>query len=386
MTDHIKEALERGRGELRTLCRNIHDNPETGLKEQKAAAWQVALLRSRGFAVEAPFGGLETAYKATSGTSGPTFCFCAEYDALKEVGHACGHNLIATGALAAGVAVKNHLDQTGISGSVVVMGTPAEEGLGGKVRMIRAGAFAGIDAAMLAHPLHATITDPGSLAVHVYTVRFKGLPAHAAVCPERGRNALDAVMLLFQGINAWRQQLPEACRVHGIITEGGTAPNIIPDHTACQFYLRADNDTTHAAMIERFKRIVRGAELMTDTTAELTEPETPYKANLVNAPLNQAYFEEAGKAGLHPKHPKRPGRMSTDFGDVSQAVPGAHVYFAVADQRLDLHTREFEQAAGSDLAFDRALRAAEAMAHVAVRFISDDAFRANVQNDFRPKV
>lgn len=386
MREIVAEALREHRDELRGICRKIHDNPELGFEERDAAQWQVELTRSWGFNVETPFGGLETAYKASAGRDGDTFCFMAEYDALPKLGHACGHNLIATCALAAGLALKRLLEKRRAKGRVIIMGTPAEEGKGGKVIMIRNNAFNGIDAAMMGHPFYRTITDPGYLANARFDVAFRGVPSHASVSPEKGKNALDAVMLLFQGVNAWRQQLPEVTRVHGNITDGGEAPNIIPGRAACCVTLRANEDKVLREMRRRFLKMIEGAALMTETVPDIKEKENPYRAGLINAPLNEAFYELASDLGLNPSRPSRGGRASTDFANVSQILPCAHIFFGIAEeQKIALHSPAFVEIAGSDAAFDKTLLTAEALALTGFRYLTVPTFKQNVNNDFIAK-
>lgn len=379
----IRAILATHADELKELARRIHAHPELGLEEHQACAWHTELLRARGFEVTTPFAGLETAYRAVAGSGGPTFCFMGEYDALPEIGHGCGHNLIGVAAIGAGLALAELLRATGTPGTVVVMGTPAEEGYGGKVQMIAAGALAGIDAVMLAHPSGRTGPDRGSSAITRFRIAFAGQSAHAAGAPDQARNALDGVMLTFAGINAWRQHLPEACRVHGIIDDGGAMANIIPAHASCIIYLRAMEDEILADMIRRLRAIAEGAALMTDTTAEVVAWGESYRTRIPNAPLNEAWMAAATEAGLDPVIPERPPRASSDFGDVSHQVPGVHVYFGIAENELAGHSPEFCAAAGTDFALDRMLGAAEAMAVVGHRYLTDADFRARVSEDFR---
>ncbi len=381
--DDIRSTLARHRSELEQLARQIHENPELGLEETRACAWHVELLRAWGFLVETPFAGLNTAYKAVTGDGDPTFCFMAEYDALRGLGHGCGHNLIGAAAVGAGKALAETLQREGIPGTVVVMGTPAEEGRGGKVMMLAQDALAGIDAVMLAHPRSRTMPDTGSSAIARFEVSFRGRSAHAAAAPEEGQNALDAVMLTFQGINAWRQHLPEACRVHGIIDDGGETANTIPDHASSIIYLRAMEDGILEGMVRRLHAIAEGAALMTETVARVEKWGEGYRARVPNAPLNEAWMEASAKAGLDPGPPSKPNRASSDFGDVSQLRPGAHVYFGISEEHIPVHSVAFREAAGSEFGMDRMLRAAEALAVAGHRYISEPAFRERVHDNFR---
>lgn len=379
----IRRLVRKEAGTLEQLAVRIFENPELGLQEEKACAWQLQLLKRWGFAVENPLAGLPTAYKATFGRGQPAFCIISEYDALPEIGHACGHNLICAASMGAGRVVSMAMKREGIKGRVVVMGAPAEEEEGGKVTLVNKNALKGIDAAMMAHPDFRTVADSGCSAVTRYEVVFEGKAAHAAAAPEKGKNALDAVMLLFHAVNAWRQQLPEASRVHGIVTQGGAAPNIIPELAACHFYLRSPSDRKLAGMCKRFERMARGAAMMTDTRVTFIPDAHPYKACKPNQALNEAYLDAAEVAGLKPVRGKRKaGRASTDFGDVSQAVPGSHVGFGIAHRAIALHSTDFLKAAGSAYGREQMLRAAEAIGWVAYRYLTDEDFRSCVQRDF----
>lgn len=383
MDSIIKEIIAKHRSDLKNLSEKIHSHPEQGFEETKAASWQVELLKDWGFEVETPVAGLSTAFKAVWGKGGPAVSFISEYDALPVTGHGCGHNLIAVSGLTSGLIMKAVLEKKGISGTVVIMGTPGEEGKGGKVIMVEKGAFDGIDAALEAHPFYRTLMDPGSLSASRFEVDFFGYSSHAAVNPEAGKNALDAVMLLFQGVNAWRQHMPESTRVHGIITEGGAAPNIIPDYAGAVFYLRTLDIKLLPMMVERFENIVKGAALMSETRYELHELDPPYAPGLANNCLNDEFFKIAKEMGLEPNPPKRGGRVSTDFGNVSQIIPGIHVYFGITDSQVPLHSLEFKEAAGTDYAFEQAMLISEVLAKVAFRFYSDKGFRDRVREDFK---
>ncbi|MGM0491501.1 MAG: amidohydrolase [Armatimonadota bacterium] len=380
--EKIRAAVAAHADELVDLAKRIHANPELGLQEEQACAWHVELLREWGFEVTTPFAGLDTAYHAKAGDGHPVFCFMAEYDALPGIGHGCGHNLIGAAALGAGKALAEVLGEGNAPGTVVVMGTPAEEGHGGKVKMLREDALAGIDAVMMAHPRWQTMTDPGSNAIARFRVSFKGRAAHAAASPEQGRNALDAVMLAFQGINAWRQYLLEECRVHGYVDDGGEMANTIPEHASFIVYLRAATDATLDAMIGRLRMIADGAALMTATTAQMEPWGERYKPRIPNAPLNEAWLEATERAGLEPMVPAAPGRASSDFGDVSQQRPAAHVYFGIADEPTPVHSPEFCAAAGTDLAMERMLKAAEALAVAGHSYVTVAQFRERVDGDY----
>ncbi|MFW6286817.1 MAG: M20/M25/M40 family metallo-hydrolase, partial [Candidatus Sumerlaeota bacterium] len=210
------------------MAREIHATPELRFEEKRAASLQAELLRNAGFDVESPYGGFDTAFRARFGKGKPVLAYTSEYDALPDIGHACGHHLIAASSIGAAIVVARQIEEQGADGQVWIIGTPGEEMGGGKVLMLENGAFEDADAVLQAHPADCDATDPGMNGVIRYDVAFRGLEAHAAAAPEEGRNALDGVLLFFQGINAWRQHLPDSSRVHGIVTDGGAAPNIVP--------------------------------------------------------------------------------------------------------------------------------------------------------------
>ncbi len=374
----IKPCLQR----LRAVSNAIYQNPEVGLEEHSACRIQMDFLRESGFAVTAPSKRLKTAFKAVAGRGRPTVCFCSEYDALPELGHACGHNLIAVTALAAGLAVKAILAAEKLPGQVVIMGTPAEEMHGGKIYLQQDGAFDGVDCCLMAHPFDVSGNDPGNLAVYRFDVKFTGKPAHAACEPEAGINALDAVNLLFAGIGAWRQQLPGDARIHGIITDGGIAPNIIPEHTSAFFYIRSSDNDSCMKLVARFKDIVKGAALMTGCKYKISSPTFAYSANKSNPALNRLMAETMLAAGLEIGTITR--KVSTDFADISLCYPACSVFFDICSsgQPLPLHTVEFRQAAGTEYAFQQALLAAQAMTAAALRYFQDAQLRRAVSRDF----
>ena len=380
----ISDTVDKHGAELKGLSLKIHKCPELGLEEFNACKWQTDLLRKMGFEVKSPYCGLKTAYFAKSGKSGPVFCFLAEYDALPEIGHACGHNLICSAAIGAGKALAETLRKEKISGTVIVMGTPAEEGKGGKVKILSKNGFDNIDAVMMAHPLYRTQPWHGFLSVERFNVSFHGKSSHAANSPEKGRNALDAAMLFFQGINAWRQHLPESSRIHGIITSGGAAPNIIPDFSSCSFYIRAENEPIMKEMIKRFRDIAKGAALMTGTSCEVKDGGEGYMGGKINKTLNEEYFRVAEELGMEPVRSERGGRASSDFGDVSQLIPGTHVYFGISPRKkTPLHSAKFAEAAKSDYALNAMLKASKAMAQIGYRFFTDAEFRKEIRADFK---
>lgn len=379
LTAHIGGIKKR----LRCLSDAIWNNPELAYKEFFAVEQAVKFLKEQNFTPQSPYCDLDTAFKAEYGTGKPVFAIFAEFDALPDVGHGCGHNLICASALAAFCAAAKYLSENNLPGKVVLLGSPAEESGGGKIKMINKGCLDGVDAAMMVHPSYRAIPDTGSSAITRFNVIFHGKASHAAGTPELGINALAAVNLLFAGVNAYREQIPEDSRMHGIITDGGEAPNITPARAACRFFLRSTSQEWIEKIEQRFKDIVHGAELMTGTTAEIIPFNIPYKARKPNAALNKLYLESISKLGMDYVIPPRSGRGSSDFGNVSQAVPGIHPYFPVTDREIASHSDVFRIACGTDTAFDNAMIAAAAMANTAVQYLTDSSFKEKVDADFK---
>ncbi|WP_020589475.1 M20 family metallopeptidase [Desulfobacter curvatus] len=384
LEEQTRSILKAHEQDLLSVISKIHATPELSGKEIQACAWQAELLSAWGFSVETGYKGLATAFNATAGQNKPHICFMAEYDALPGIGHGCGHNLIVGVALGAGVVLKNLLAHHHLPGRVTVMGTPAEEQRGAKIDLIKAGALKDVDLVLMAHPSdNATAPYAGESGIRQFMVSFTGKTAHAADCPEKGVNALDALRLLFNGVDAWRQQLTETSRVHGVIRDGGQAPNIIPDFARAEFYLR-DFDLNFLDQMQiRFENIAKGAALMTDTALKFSEIPNPYKPGIPNDPLNQLFFSLARDAGMQPKWPE-PSRGSSDFGDVTYEVPAMHAYFNITQNNPDIiiHSKEFAQAAATDFAFSQMKKTARILTQIAWQFLTEPDFRNKVQSAF----
>ncbi len=258
LKDAISTRVDALRPELERIGRDIHANPEIAYEERQAVAWLAELLKKHGFNVEVGVADTPTAFVATrrNGT-GPTVAFLSEYDALRGLGHGCGHNLIATASVGAGIALAEALDR--LRGRVLVIGTPAEEGGGGKIRLINAGIFQEVDAAMMFHPDTRTQVLHWALAVTHMHFEFIGRAAHASGDPEKGINALDAFVLAYNGISLLRQQMKEGARLHGFLKEGGTAPNIIPERTSGEFLVRARDQAYMEELVQKVKNIFQAA-------------------------------------------------------------------------------------------------------------------------------
>ena len=379
----VKKKISIWEDELKKLALDLWNHPETAWHEQYAVKTLCNFLNTNGIRTAAGFCGFPTAFRGECGNAdGPVFAFAAEYDALPP-GHACGHNLIAAASAGAMCAAAAVLQEFNLPGKLVILGTPAEESGSGKVRMMEQDALAGIDAVMMSHPAWRTEPDPGSLAIRRYDVTFHGVASHAAASPELGVNALDAVVTLFNGVNAFRQQMPEFCRIHGVVTNGGVMPNIIPAEASCRFYLRSADEAWMEKIDRRFSQMVQGASMIAGTTYTQKKYSIDCRSRKPNGPLNSAFMEMMAEQGeeMIAAYPEQ-CRESSDFGDFSRAVPGAHPYFGIADHKIGSHSPEFMQAAQSPRGLTSMLKAASALAYSACRFLDDPEFRNAVRKDF----
>jgi len=381
LRDEVLRAIDGASLELIDLARRIHAHPEIAFQEVQASLWLSETLERHGFTVERGIADLPTAFRAeiAGNGPGPAVAFLAEYDALPEVGHACGHNLIGTGALGAGIglaAVRAHLP-----GKVVVLGTPAEEGGGGKVLMLQRGAFAGIDAALMFHPASYTLTMRPSLASWRLQVTFLGRAAHAAAAPEEGINALDAMVQMFVNIGLLRQQLRDDARVHGIITYGGAAPNVIPDRTEAVFSVRAADGAYAGEVLEKVINCGRAAATATGATLRV-DTRKGYEAMKPNRALAAAFGRHLEALGWPlDTPPERPKMGSTDMGDVSRQLPAIHPYVMIGKD-IAGHTVEFREAALTDQGLTAMLTAAKAMALTGLDLLTNPAFLEEVRAEF----
>jgi amidohydrolase len=329
-------------GELRDLSRWMYDHPEIAYEERETSRRLAGFLAAHGFAVEYPAYGMETAFAARLGSRGHEVVICAEEDALPAIGHACGHNLIATAAIGAGIALAPLVEELGCR--VTVLGTPAEEKAGGKVDLIRAGAFKGAAAAMMVHPADEDTLDPSNLAVDHLAVEFRGKTAHAAASPWEGRNALDAFVLAYTNISALRQHIYPTDKTHCIITHGGEAPNIIPDYTRSEWYVRSATIARLEVFRERVMDCFRAAAAATGCTLEVTPVGHVYE-DLVSDPVLAALFDANSRAlgrALVPGSQRDPAAGgSTDMGNVSHVVPSIHPFLDLHCSPVTNHQKEF---------------------------------------------
>jgi len=387
LRSRVIARIESERESLVALSLGLHGDPEVAFQEHRASERVASFLRERGFEVERPYGGLETAFRATAAGrgDGPTVAILAEYDALPDIGHACGHNLIAMIGAAAAVGVREVLGH--LDGRVAAIGTPAEEGGGGKVALVRAGAFADVAAAMMVHPSSRTISGRTSLASNRVELEFHGKAAHAAAQPDRGINALDGLIQTFNAVNAMRQHLRPDARVHGIITAGGSAANIIPEYAAGKFSVRARDRLYQQEVLRRFIACAEGAAAATGTTLKVNVNENSGYENMVpSTPLTDRWAEHLRALGIEVMQPVDDERMgSTDMGNVSQVVPAAHPYIAIAPDGTPGHSTAFRDAAGTPEAHANAIAAAKALALTAVDLLADPALLARARAEFEER-
>jgi len=383
----VVARIESEREALVALSLVLHGDPEVAFQEHRASERVASFLRKRGFEIERPYGGLETAFRATAAGrgDGPTIAILAEYDALPDIGHACGHNLIAMIGAAAAVGVREVLGD--LYGRVAAIGTPAEEGGGGKVALVRAGAFADVAAAMMVHPSSRTISGRTSLASNRVELEFHGKAAHAAAQPDRGINALDGLIQTFNAVNAMRQHLRPDARVHGIITAGGSAANIIPEYAAGKFSVRARDRLYQQEVLRRFIACAEGAAAATGTTLKVNVNENSGYENMVpSTPLTDRWAEHMRALGVEVMQPVDDERMgSTDMGNVSQIVPAAHPYIAIAPDGTPGHSTAFRDAAGTPEAHANAIAAAKALALTAVDLLAEPALLARARAEFEER-
>lgn len=382
LKEGIKDELETRRNELVRLSLNIHNNPELGFQEVKASSWLSDYLEGNGFYVERGVAGLATAFRATYGKGKPKIALLAEYDALPEIGHGCGHNIIAASAVGAGVASKIAVDNLG--GSIIVLGTPGEESLGGKIDMVNAGIFDNVDVAMMVHPSTLNIAMERMLACITLEVEFFGKAVHAAVVPSEGINALEAVILSFNSINSLRQHIKEKARIHGIITDGGATPNVVPAHSAARFLIRAPDYGYLEELKGKVLNCFKGASLASGARLEYSWGDKVYAPLKNNVMLARLFGENLESSGRHiDVFDLQIPLGSTDMGNVSQVVPSIHPMIAIAPPQVSLHTVEFVAAAASEAGHQGLLDAAKAMAMTVVDIIKQPEVLQKIKQEFR---
>ena len=371
-----RAAFERVESELVELSHRIHAHPEIKWEEERACAWLGEALTGYGFAVEPGICDLPTAFQARAGSGPLHVVVCCEYDALPGIGHACGHNIIAATAVGAGVTLAAVADDLGLT--VRVMGTPAEEGGGGKILLLKGGAFDGAHLAMMTHPAPIDIAQWPIIAAQQFRIRYTGKEAHASAFPELGRNAADALTVAGVAIGLLRQHIHAGDRVHGIVTHGGDAPNIVPAHTEAEYIIRGKTVADFEIMRERVMRCFEAGALATGTTLDVHARHEPYAEMHHDPVLAAAYRRNAEALGrtFPPFDPRASG--STDMGNVSLAIPSIHPAIGIDCLPAVNHQPEFTAHCVTPAA-DRALRdGAIAMAWSAIDCATDDEARTRL--------
>jgi amidohydrolase len=377
----VASEIETQRDQLREIALKIHANPELGFQEFKAAEWLTQYLEKNGFSVERGICQLPTAFRASYGQGKPAIAFLAEYDALAGIGHACGHNIIATASIGAALGAKSVAEQYG--GTILVIGTPAEEGYGGKAIMANRGAFENLDAAMMIHPEDHDAATAYALACQTLEVEFFGKAAHAAARPDAGINALEAMLLSFAAINALRQHIRSSARIHGIITDGGQAANVVPAHSAGSFIVRARDNAYLDELEQKVINCFTSGATATGARLKYQWDEVRYATMRNNLTLAELFRQNMCSLGRDPVLSNPDVSFgSTDMGNVSHLVPAIHPYVAISRKGIQVHTTEFAAAAASEAAIKGMLDAAKALAMTAVDLLTNQEILAKVKEEF----
>ena len=368
--------------EIIGLTKTLYESPETAFEEQHACRWLSAFLENHGFTVQAAPGGVDTAFKAACTNAAarePVLAFLAEYDALPKIGHGCGHNLIAGASLGAAAALCRAWPQ--VAGSILVVGTPAEEGGGGKALLAEGGVFDGVSAALMFHPGHYNHLGTDALGRIKAKVEFFGRSSHAAASPEDGINALDAMVAAYTNISAMRQQLPPDARIHGIITHGGEAPNVIPDYAAGLYYIRSIDRAFLKTLFEKFGDCCRGAALATGCRCDITVQPPSLEPMKRNTTLEGVWRDNMPQVGLTPYYGET-GIGSTDLGNISQIMPVIQPFLAICPPEVSIHTRQFADATQSPQGAAALLAAAKLLALTACDYLASESLQAAVAREF----
>ena len=341
----FKKNLDSIHKQLTEVSDWMYENPELGFNEFKTSEYLVKFIESFDGKVAYPTGGLDTAFEVTYGNEGPLIVLCVEYDALPEIGHACGHNVIATASIGAGLAIKDLVDELGIR--VKLLGTPAEEGGGGKIILLENGNFEDAACSMMIHPGVEDVVNPTFTTIQQYKVEFFGKDAHAAGAPEQGINALDAQIQLFVNASTYRQQMVSTNRMHGVITNGGFKPNIIPSYTSSEWYLRALNESDLLKIESDFKNFVNAAAMSTKCEVKIESPDYRYTEIDNNKTMYELYKENSlsvDRKMILQSEAARPGLGSTDMGNISLAMPSIHPMLSIDSGDAVNHQPEYAAA------------------------------------------
>lgn len=382
MKNKIFDNIDENRNILLELGDYIFDNPEIGLEEYKSSEKIIEILEENGFKIEKGLGGFETAFRAIyeNGNNGPSIGLLCEYDALENIGHACAHHLQGPSIIGAALALKTILKDQNFK--IVVYGTPAEETIGAKVKMVDEGYFQDIDVALMMHGAPDTTTDIKSLALSNFTVKFHGTSAHAALAPEKGRSALDGVLLLFQGIEFMREHIRDEARIHYTISNAGGPANVVPKYAEAKFSIRSYNREYLNHIIERFKKVVQGASLMTETDYEIIETKS-LDNKIPVLKLNEVLMSNAQIVNAPRISPPREKTGSTDFGNVMYRLPGSCIRVAFVPTGTSSHSDEFLNAGKSEEAHSAIILAAKILAGSAFDLITNKEVLNEIKEEFK---
>ena len=388
LRQRIIDAIDLNRDKILEVAETIRQNPELGYKEFKASQLLATNIREWGYEVEKPAGGLETAFRASmhGRGEGPIVAVLAEYDALAGIGHGCGHNLIGASGLAAAIGMSAVMPE--INGIFEVIGTPAEEGGGGKIKLEQAGIFDDVDAALMIH--HAGDStgaatewpDGTCLAVAHFDLEYIGRPAHSGGDPYNGINALNAVIKFFTGVDALRQHVHMETRLHGIITDGGEQPNVVPKYTKARFYVRAASLEYLTEVMEKVRKIAEGAALMTGCEYRITEDNVCYDMR-PNYLMGKRYTENMREMGMEIKPRQGRGMHSTDFGNISHKLPSITGSFAISHEQIPGHSQQVVDASGSEFGYEQLIRVSKAMALTAFDLMTDESMLSGAKEEFQ---
>lgn len=383
----IKQIISELRPELQKLSEYIYEHPELGHEEVKSSKAHVELLEKHGFQVEYPYLGIETAFRAvyTGEKEGPSIAYLSEYDALPGIGHGCGHNLLGATDTGSGIVLSKLVNDIG--GTVVVLGTPAEETNGDKVTMADADTFNDIDVAFCTHPSDGYYASETSMAMEAIDFRFYGKTAHAAASPFEGKNALDACINFFNNVSSLRQQIHPIARVHGVIKDGGEAANVIPDYARAEFYVRAMDMPYLNELKEKVIRCAEAGALAADCKMEWGHYEASYKNMITNETLSSLYNEKMQELGIDMITEERDSMGSMDMGNVSQVVPAINPYFEITNGKaVSAHTTEFRDCTLTKEAYQAMEKTIEALTLTATELITDPEKLAQVKEEFAQNI
>lgn len=381
----ICDEVDKIKNDVLKLSQNIYENPELAFQEFKASEWIIEMLMEHNFKIKRPIGNLETAFQASykGKGDGPKIAFLAEYDALEGLGHGCGHNIIASSAVGAAIALSKVI--TDLDGEVIVIGTPAEEYGGGKILLVEDGVFDKVDYALMIHPAAVSLVGRGGLACTTIELEFHGKSTHSSG-PDRGVNALQAIIAVFNGIDSLRSCLKDQTRLNGIITDGGKASNVIPDYARATFTIRAKTADYLKQVLEKIKDIIKGAELLTGAKSNV-KIGLIYEERYPNMVMAETFKNNMKLLGEEMRYPLPDERIgSSDIGNVSIKIPTIHPYINITETIVGNHTYEFLEAANSKKAKDMTIKATKGLALTGYEILINEILRQEIQEEFKAKV